>query len=129
MAFDEKLAARIRTALAGESGVVEKKMFGGLAFLFGGHMACGIVGEDLMVRVGPDGHERALAEPHARPMDFTGKPLKGMVYVAPEGVSTAKALRAWIDRALEHARTLPPKDGPAPRKKSAKAARGRSKGK
>jgi TfoX/Sxy family transcriptional regulator of competence genes len=129
VAFDEKLAVRIRATLEGQSGIVEKRMFGGLAFLFRGHMCCGIVGEDLMVRVGPDGHERALAEPHARPMDFTGKPLKGMVYVASEGVSTAKALRTWIDRGLEHARTLPPKDRAAPRQKDTKRSRGRSRAK
>jgi hypothetical protein len=109
LTFDEDLAAKIRTALAGERGIVEKRMFGGLAFLLDGHMTCGIVGDDLMVRVGPESHESALAEPHARAMDFTGKPLKGMVYVAPAGVNTPKTLRAWIDRGLHHARTLPPK--------------------
>jgi hypothetical protein len=109
MAFDERLAVRIRAVLADESGVVEKRMFGGLAFLLDGHMACGIVGDARMVRGGPESHESALAEAHARAMDFTGTPLKGMVYVAPAGVRTKKTLRAWIQRGVKHARTLPPK--------------------
>jgi hypothetical protein len=126
MAFDQALAERIRTTLASQSGIVEKKMFGGLAFLLHGHMACGIVGNDLMVRVGPEGHESALAEPNTRPMDFTGKPLKGMVYVSPTGVSTAKALRAWVDRGVEHVRTLPPKERSTTRARRATSRRGRS---
>jgi TfoX/Sxy family transcriptional regulator of competence genes len=84
-------------------------MFGGLAFLVAGHMACGIVGEDLMLRLGEDGADAALDEPHTRPMDFTGKPMKSMVYVAPAGTETDSTLLAWVERATAHARTLPPK--------------------
>jgi hypothetical protein len=127
MAFDENLAVRIRAAFADESGIVEKRMFGGLAFLLDGHMTWGIVGDDLMVRVGAKNHESALAEPHARTMDFTGKPLGGMVYVAPAGVATRNALRAWIERGLQHARTLPPKTSAAARAGRATPRKGRGK--
>jgi TfoX/Sxy family transcriptional regulator of competence genes len=109
MAYDETLAQRIRKVLTGHTRIEERKMFGGLAFLAGGHMCCGIVGSDLMVRVGPEHFEEALAAKFARPMDFTGRPSKGMVYVAPEGVRTEKALRDWIARGLRFAETLPPK--------------------
>ena len=110
MVYDEALAARIRAALAGESGVVEKKMFGGVAFLVNGNMACGVAGgDDLMVRVGPDNHEDALSRPHARPMDFTGRPMRGMVYVAPPGFESDKDLAAWVESGASFARSLPPK--------------------
>jgi hypothetical protein len=84
-------------------------MFGGLAFMSGGHMACGIVGSDLMLRLGEDGADAALDTPHARPMDFTGRPMRGMVYIAPAGVATAAELSEWVDRALRYVGTLPPK--------------------
>jgi hypothetical protein len=109
MAFDEKLASRVRTVLARRRELVEKKMFGGLAFLTGGHMFCGVIGEDLVVRVGPKAWADALARRHTRPMDFTGKPLTGYVYVAPPGLRTASSLKAWVERGLAFARTLPPK--------------------
>ena len=75
MAYNEDLAHRVREALADRNGVTEKKMFGGLSFMMGGNMACGILKDDLVVRVGPDSHEKALANRHARPMDFTGRGL------------------------------------------------------
>ena len=109
MAYDEKLATRIRAHLDGRPDIEERKMFGGLAFLAGGHMCCGIIGSELMVRVGPDGWEQAAARPHARPMDFTGRPMPGMVSVAPAGLRTARALGAWIERGLRFTATLPPK--------------------
>jgi TfoX/Sxy family transcriptional regulator of competence genes len=84
-------------------------MFGGLAFMVRGNMCCGVVGEELMVRVGADGHADALAAPHARPMDFTGRPMKGMVYVAREGVAADADLRGWVERGAAHARSLPAK--------------------
>ena len=101
MAFDEKLAARIRTVLASRSDVVEKRMFGGLAFMVNGSMCCGIVKNDLMLRVGASRQEELLAKPHARVMDFTGRPSKGMIYVSAEGVRTDAALRSWLGVALE----------------------------
>jgi hypothetical protein len=109
MAYDETVAARLREGFIGVPHVVEKKMFGGLAFLVGGHMCCGVLGDDLMVRVGPDAYEKALAQPHARKMDFTGKPMKGFVYVGPAGFREEGALRAWIDRGLSFVTSLPPK--------------------
>jgi TfoX/Sxy family transcriptional regulator of competence genes len=109
MAYDEGLAARVRDILDGVAGLAEKRMFGGLAFMVGGNMCCGVVGDELMVRVGPDAHDDALTQAHARPMDFTGRPMKGMVYVAPAGLKTAKALSAWVKRGLTFARSLPKK--------------------
>lgn len=108
MAYDEQLAARIRDVLAGVEGVSERKMFGGLAVMVDGHMACGIVGHDLMLRLGPEGAEKALHRRHVRPMDFTGRPTTGMVYVEPAGVRGA-ALRTWVEQAVSYARALPPK--------------------
>jgi TfoX/Sxy family transcriptional regulator of competence genes len=101
MAFDENLAARIRSALASRTDVVEKRMFGGLAFMVNGRMCCGIVKTDLMLRVGPSRQQEMLAKPHARVMDFTGRPSNGMIYVSPEGLRTDTALRSWIGEALE----------------------------
>jgi TfoX/Sxy family transcriptional regulator of competence genes len=109
MAFDEKLATRMREILSERVEVSERRMFGGLAFMVHGHMACGIVGDDLMLRVGVDGFDEAIKEPHARPMDFTGRPSRGMVYVAPAGVRTKASLRSWIETGIAFVETLPPK--------------------
>ncbi|MFO0615453.1 MAG: TfoX/Sxy family protein [Polyangiaceae bacterium] len=95
MVYSEELAMRVRGALAERDDVIEKKMFGGLCFMVAGSMACGIVGDDLLARVG-DGYEAALARPHARVMDFTGRPLKGFVIVAAAGVRTTPALARWV---------------------------------
>jgi len=108
MAYDESIADRVRDVLAPEPGLTERKMFGGLAFMLDGHMCCGIAGDDLMLRLGVDGADAALARPHVRPMDFTGRPMAGMVYVAREGLR-GKALRGWVGRASAYVRTLPPK--------------------
>lgn len=112
MSHDENLAARIRHVLTKRTDVVEKKMFGGLCFMVGGAMCCGLTKTDFMVRVGPDRYDDALAQPHARPMDFTGRPLAGMVYVAPEGIRSAPALAKWVGRGLSFVSSLPPK-GPS----------------
>jgi len=85
MAFDEVLADRVRDSLAARSDLTERKMFGGIAFMLGGNMAVGVIGDDLMVRLDPADAEKALSEPHVGPMDFTGKPTKGMVYVDSAG--------------------------------------------
>ena len=109
MAYDEGLAQRVRDTLAAEPGLNEKKMFGGLCFLIEGNMCCGVVGEELMVRVGPDAYTATLTLPHAREMDFTGKPLRGMVYVGTAGVDDDGGLADWVERGASFARTLPPK--------------------
>jgi TfoX/Sxy family transcriptional regulator of competence genes len=108
VAYDEALAARIRTVVEGEQGLTERKMFGGLAFMLGGHMFCGIVGGDLMLRLGAEGAAAALERPHVRPMDFTRRPLAGMVFVGPPGFE-GPALERWLGEAVAFARTLPPK--------------------
>lgn len=84
-------------------------MFGGLAFLVNGHMSCGIVGGRLMVRVHPDAYDDALDEPHVLPMDFTGRPMRGFVYVEPAGVSDRGGLELWVRRGVAFASSLPPK--------------------
>lgn len=109
MAYDEGVAQRVREALQHRTDLTEKKMFGGLCFLLGGNMAAGIVGDELMLRVGPDRYEGALARAHAREMDFTGRALRGMVYVASEGFETDSALTEWLDLAVGFAGSLPPK--------------------
>ena len=109
MAFDEGLAQRVRECLEDRRGVTEKKMFGGLCFLVGGNMAAGIVGDELMLRLGPDAYEACLALPHAREMDFTGRALRGMVYVAAEGLTEDAALVEWLKRGCDYAASLPVK--------------------
>ena len=117
MAYDERLAARIREVLDGRNDVTEKRMFGGVAFMVRGHMCAGIVKDDLMIRVGKDAYEGLVARPHARRMDFTGRPMTGFVFVAPAGVRTTSALRGWLRHALDHAESLPVKKK-APKKSS-----------
>lgn len=109
MAYDEGLAERLRDLLSEQTGVTEKKMFGGLAFLWQGHMFCGITGEDLLVRVGAENYQQVLSEPHTRLMDFTGRPMKGYVYVQPEGLEADDDLKHWARRGLEFVLSLPPK--------------------
>lgn len=109
MAFDEALADRIREVLAPRSEVSERKMFGGIAFMIAGNMCCGVIGEDLMVRLGTEDAERALAEPHVRPMDFTGKPMETAIYVDPEGTADDESLAAWVEAGADLASSLPPK--------------------
>ena len=109
MAYNEELAERVRRALAPREGLSEKKMFGGIAFMLRGNMVCGIVKDELMVRVGPERYDDALARPHARPMDFTGRAMKGMVYVTPEGTATDEGLKSWVEQGLGFAASLPPK--------------------
>lgn len=109
MAYDEGLAIRIREAFSDRDGVVERKMFGGIAFMVQGHMAVGVNGDNLMVRLGPDQHADALAQPHARPMDFTKRPMKGFVFVDAVGLEEDADLAAWIERSLTFVLSLPPK--------------------
>ena len=109
MAYDEGLAERIRGLLDERSDVSEKRMFGGIAFMVRGHMAVGVVKDDLMVRVGLEAYEALVREPHARKMDFTGRPMKGFVYVASQGLEADVALRAWIGHGVRYAESLPAK--------------------
>jgi TfoX/Sxy family transcriptional regulator of competence genes len=109
MAYDETLAARIRKLLAGRKRVTERKMFGGLAFMLRGRMCCGVLNDELVIRVGPDRYEDAVAKPHARPMDFTGRPIKGFVYVRSKGLRDRQALKKWIDHGVRYAMSLPVK--------------------
>lgn len=111
MAYDEKLADRVRKALAGRKGLSEKEMFGGIAFMLRGNMCCGVVKDDLVIRIGLERYENALLQPHARPMDLTGRPLTGFVFVGPTGYKTDKALAKWVKQAVEFALTLPRKSG------------------
>ncbi|MEH6625400.1 MAG: TfoX/Sxy family protein [Motiliproteus sp.] len=109
MAYDQGLAERIHGHLNHRGDVIEKKMFGGLCFMVSGHMCCGIVGERLMARVGPEAYEELLNAPHIKEMDFTGKPMKGMLYVNPEGISEESDLAAWINICVDFVNSLPPK--------------------
>lgn len=109
MAYEEAVAGRIRKLLAKQKSLGERKMFGGLAFMVNGHMAVGVNKDNLMVRVGSDAHADALAQPHARPMDFTGRPMKGFVFVDPPGYADDASLAAWVGRGVSFVTSLPPK--------------------
>ena len=109
MAYDPDLANRIRELIADEADVTEKQMFGGLAFLVHGNMACGVRGDDLMVRMAPEGAAAALEEPDTRPFTMGGRTSKGWVLVAPAGHAGNHDLRRWVARGLDYAGSLPPK--------------------
>lgn len=120
MAYDEALAARVRARLAGRRGLAERRMFGGLCFLVNGHMCAGVVGSTLMLRVGPQRYAAALARPHAREMDFTGRPLTGMIYVDPPGIAGAAALGRWLELALKFVQSEPAKKAANKAKRAAR---------
>ena len=109
MAYDEKLAGRVRSALSNTMNVTERKMFGGVAFMVRGNMCCGVIDDRLMVRVGPEAYNKAVKLANAGPMDFTGKAMRGFVYVDAEGVRTAGQLGAWVKRGLAFVDGLPAK--------------------
>jgi TfoX/Sxy family transcriptional regulator of competence genes len=109
MAFDEALADRVRDVLVSHGDLSERKMFGGIAFMVGGNMAVGVIDDDLMVRLDPDDAEKALAEPHTRPMDFTGRPMKNMVFVDSAGTAADEDLAGWVEAGAAFAVSLPPK--------------------
>ena len=109
MAYDEALAQRMRKALRGKPGISEKKMFGGVAFLLRGHMFAGISGNSLMARIGPKEYDEALRTKHVREMDFTGRPMRGYVFVDPKGLAGEDALKSWLGKCAAFAKTLPPK--------------------
>jgi len=109
MAYDEGLATRVRELIGDEPGLVEKKMFGGLAMMLDGNMATGVHGDELIVRTAPDEYERLLGEPGARPFDLTGRPMKGWLLVDPAGIAEDADLQRWVDRGVLFARSLPAK--------------------
>jgi TfoX/Sxy family transcriptional regulator of competence genes len=109
MAYSEAAAQRLRAELGTLPGLTEKRMFGGIGFLIGGNMACGLIGDDLIVRVGTAQHTAALARPGARVFDFSGKPMAGWVMVAPVGYAAAQDLARWVKLALGFAGSLPAK--------------------
>ena len=110
MAYDEDLANRVRELISLESGLTEKKMFGGLAFLLNGHMSVGVSGQGgLMVRVDPEETDALVAKPHARPFEMRGREMQGWLRVDAEGVRTKRQLEPWVRRGVAHARSLPSK--------------------
>ena len=109
MAYSEELAERIREVVDGRSGVSERKMFGGVTWMVNGNMACGVMGEDLMVRLDRADAKAAQAEEHVGPMEFTGRPMRGFVTVAAEGIEGDADLGRWVDAGADFAESLPPK--------------------
>lgn len=109
MAYDEGIAQRLRELFDGRPDITEKKMFGGLAFMLAGNMCCGVLGETLLARVGPAQYDNALARPHAREMDFTGRSMKGFVYVDPAGFESDAELSAWVGLCEAFVHSLPAK--------------------
>jgi TfoX/Sxy family transcriptional regulator of competence genes len=120
MAHDEALADRIRRVVEAREGVIEKKMFGGIAFMLDGKMFCGTARGELMLRIGPQAYEPALSKPHVRPMDFTGRPMNGYVFVGPEAIKSDRELAAWIDQATTFVATI---EATAKRKKRTAASK------
>jgi TfoX/Sxy family transcriptional regulator of competence genes len=109
MAYDEELAERIRSVITVRDGVTERKMFGGVAWMVHGNMACGVLGEDMIVRLEESDAEQALTEPGVRPFDFTGRPMRSTLFVGPEATADDAALSRWVDAGADHAASLPPK--------------------
>ena len=109
MPHDEILAARLRTLLDGNSAVTEKRMFGGVAFLVNGSMSVGVYKEWLIARLAAESADEALQRPGAKVMDITGRPMKGWLMVAPEGIAEDESLQAWVDESVAFAASLPPK--------------------
>ena len=109
MAYDEGLARRIQGIMVGLPGTIEKKMFGGVGYMLRGNMACGVNGDDLIVRVGPEGYEEALTKAHTKEFDMTGRPMKGWVVVTADGVESDDQLEAWVQQGVGFALSLPQK--------------------
>ena|SRR5579883_2396357 len=109
MAYDEKLAQRVREVLKGAKGLGEKKMFGGICFLLNGNMMGGVLKDDLIVKYDKSEHEKVISQKHVRPFDFPGKPMAGIAYVGPAGLKTKKDLAKWVEMGKAHAASLPQK--------------------
>ncbi|HUG53358.1 MAG TPA: TfoX/Sxy family protein [Vicinamibacteria bacterium] len=122
MAYDETLAGRVRRLVMRETDAGERKMFGGLCFMVADRMCCGVLGRELVVRLAPERARGALAVPHVRPMDFTGRPMRGFIYVGPGATRDARALRKWVSEGVAFARSLPAR-GATPKRPRSKAPR------
>ncbi|HEX2084053.1 MAG TPA: TfoX/Sxy family protein [Solirubrobacteraceae bacterium] len=109
MAYDEALADRVRDVIGVRSALTEKKMFGGVAWMIGGNMACGVIGDELIVRLDREEADAALGEPHVRAFDFTGRPMRGFVVVGPEAIAEPGDLTRWVDCGADYAASLPAK--------------------
>ena len=109
MPYNEDLARRVRAELGSKVELQEKKMFGGVGFLIGGNLACGVTGNNLIVRVGAENHSVALAKAHTRPFAMGGRPMTGWIEVEPDGCRSEEALKLWIKSGVAFARSLPPK--------------------
>src|SRR5690348_9340588 len=109
MPYDQLLADRLRQHLKSQKQISERKMFGGICFMYQGKMLCGVERDNMVVRVGPGQYEATLKQPHVRPMDFTGRPLRGFIYVSQAGLKTDKKMLYWIDQARNYVSNLPKK--------------------
>ena len=114
MAYDESVAQRVRDAIKDRDGLSERKMFGGLCMMLHGNMFAGVINDELMLRVGAENSDALLTQPGARAMDFTGKPMKGYIYVEPSAFTTPDGLEGWLEHALDFVDTLPPKGAAKP---------------
>jgi hypothetical protein len=109
MGFDQQLAERVRRSLAGTDGLDEQALFGGLGFLLHGNMACGVIDDRLVVRIGKNQHEKAMKNPHVRPFDYPGRAISGWITVLPSGLKEADDLNYWVHMGLSFTGTLPAK--------------------
>ncbi len=109
MAYNEKLAQRIRKLLAGEPGRTEKKMFGGVSFMLHGNMACGVLKDDMLVRIDPGQHDAAVVKPLVRTFEQRGRPMKGWIMVSPDACASDEGLQEWVQKGVRFALSLPPK--------------------
>ncbi len=109
MAFDPTLAERIRARLQRQPGLSEKKMFGGIGFLLNGNMCCGVLGKEMIVRLDPDEAEKALQKANTRIFDFSGRPMRGWVFVHQKAVTADATLNSWVNMAVKYVKSLPAK--------------------
>ncbi len=109
MSYDEGLAQRIRKLVADRSGLTEKKMFGGVSFLIQGNMACGVLKDEMIVRIDPEQHDAAVAKPHVRTFDYAGHPMQGWIFVGPAACASEVGLKEWVDTGIRYALSLSPK--------------------
>ena len=109
MAYNQDLAKKVRDILGNMDGISEKTMFGGIGFMIHGNMACGVIEDDLIIRVGPDNYHEALAMAHTQVFDMTGRPMRGWVVVTSKGYESLSDLKAWVERGVNFTKSLPPK--------------------